>query len=89
MRHIVVSTLARRHEVRVRALLYTEYIIFSKLLLSGGNIAGLTEETWKDEVRLVELHIINNEYPHLLTVPLETNFEPLGIFFDLTLNHQE
>jgi len=83
-----IAAQAKRHEVRVRALLYTEYILFSKILQSGGNLGRINPDSWRYEVSRVEYHILLDEAPELLTIRLE-NWEPLGVFFDLVISDDQ
>jgi len=78
------SVIAKRNEIRDRALLYAEYQLFTRLQQNQGHIGLITNDEWKQEVRRIELHILLEEAPSLITYPLD-KWEPRGIFFDLAI----
>jgi len=86
MEGIVFHTvIAKRNEIRDRALLYAEYALFNKLQQSVGHVELLSNSEWIAEVKRIEFHILHEEAPSLLTYQLD-RWEPRGIFFDLILS---
>jgi len=81
-RHPIIAALLKRHEIRKRALVIAEYMIYSRYLLSGrGESVGLSQENWIEEVKHIESHILNNEAPEVAYLEINYNWDPLEIFF--------
>ena len=84
-----LSMQERAHNIRQRALLYAEYLAFSRMLMSGGTIAAMTEEEWIREVRHIGTHITWHEDRNLAIFNLSGSFKPLGIFFHECISNAE
>jgi len=69
---IIHNRLAIRH----RAIVIAEHLFDIRCILGGYQSVIITEEAWKDTVRLIEDCILIDEYPHLFVVDIDHYWGP-------------